>query len=354
VNLLIGPNGAGKTTLLDVPQFIRAIAQRGPSDAVDTMGGVYGLRHLQAHADEPSSLAVTWGKHCWVIELPVDIHGIDYRIGERLSIGDVTVAERLKYVDSFIYHGKRESIGNGVVVRALGDFLARDHPNDRIGEFVQAVGAMHAYPAFTPALGQAQAVRQDPVLLRDGANLFCLLRDWQGQRKLQERFAFVVETCREAYPGAFDGLEFLSVGQNVVMGLLMPGIEPYIPMPAVANGIRLALLHLAAVAGTPAGGYVALDELENGQHPHAIKALVAGLRLWAERKKLTICLASQSPAVINCFREDQDLERIFVMEAGNSPQRLVDLKERDWLRSFTLGEMYEIERFGEPNATGKR
>jgi hypothetical protein len=61
-----------------------------------------------------------------------------------------------------------------------------------------------------------------------------------------------------------------------------------------------------------------------------------------------VLLATHSPVIINAF--DDCPEQLFVMQPGQPtcPVAVVDLKERDWLAHFALGDLYMREEFGAP------
>jgi predicted ATPase len=94
---------------------------------------------------------------------------------------------------------------------------------------------------------------------------------------------------------------------------------------------------------------IAIDEPENALHPHAIKLLLEHMRTWSRRRSVTVLLATHSPVIINDF--DTRPEQLFVMQPDRpvSPVAVVDLKERDWLAHFALGDLYMREEFGAPH-----
>jgi hypothetical protein len=62
-----------------------------------------------------------------------------------------------------------------------------------------------------------------------------------------------------------------------------------------------------------------------------------------------VLLATHSPVIINDF--DTRPEQLFVMQQDRpvSPVAVIDLKERDWLAHFALGDLYMREEFGAPH-----
>jgi predicted ATPase len=190
-------------------------------------------------------------------------------------------------------------------------------------------------------------VSSDEHLHPDGRNIFSVLRNWRDKKKeTRPRWDFVLASLKEAFPGTFDNLDFEMAGQMVSGRIFAPEIDVRIPTYLAANGWLVALLHLAAVASTPRAGAVAIDEVENGLHPYAIRALVAAMRRWSVGTGISVILATHSPVVIDQFKEEPD--HVFVMEPGRDeqPARLDGLHDPEWLAHFSLGDLYAHDEFG--------
>jgi AAA15 family ATPase/GTPase len=125
-------------------------------------------------------------------------------------------------------------------------------------------------------------------------------------------------------------------------------MEEAMPHHLAPNGFLVALLHLCAVAGAPPGGVVGIDEMENSLHPFAIRRLISIFRDEAEVKDLTVVMATHSPVALDEFAAEPD--QIFVMEPGSAtcPVPLTHCRDEDWLRHFSLGELYSRLDYGAP------
>jgi predicted ATPase len=159
----------------------------------------------------------------------------------------------------------------------------------------------------------------DEHLHPDGRNIFSLLRNWRDRAETRPRWEFVLSSLKEAFPDTFD-LDFDMAGQTVSSRIVAPKPDVRIPTYFAANGWLVALLHLAAVASTPAAGVVAIDEMENGLHPYAIRALIEAMHRWSAQTGTSIVLATHSPVVLDQFKEAPD--HVFVMETGREPALL--------------------------------
>ena len=121
-----------------------------------------------------------------------------------------------------------------------------------------------------------------------------------------------------------------------------------LPVRVAPSGWITGLLHLAAVASAGRGGIVGIDEPENGLHPYAVKRILGAMREWADEQDLTILLATHSPMLLDQFKEEP--EHLFVMEPGREvlPVRLDEVRDREWLAQFSLGDLYKHGDFGAP------
>ena len=89
---------------------------------------------------------------------------------------------------------------------------------------------------------------------------------------------------------------------------------------------------------------VAIDEFEDALHPFAINRLLGILDDYLRGRSISVLLSTHSPTVLDWF-EDRP-ERVLVLPGdGTSPQRLTDLRDREWLTHFRLGQLFQSEGF---------
>lgn len=119
------------------------------------------------------------------------------------------------------------------------------------------------------------------------------------------------------------------------------------------GGVATALRGLAAVALAPSEGTVALEGIEQGLHPAALRTLLALLDERAWEKTLTVLLSTQSPVVLDWFGTAP--ERVWVMEPeyDSLPVPLTHLKSLDWLSGYSLGDLYMHGEIGAPLSEGR-
>lgn len=178
--------------------------------------------------------------------------------------------------------------------------------------------------------------------------MFSVLRNWRDKKPDRVRYEFVIGGLRDIFADFFDDLEFEKAAQVVGADLRLKRDRVHSASLA-PDGWFVALLHLTALASTDDGDLIAIDEPENALHPHAIRLLLDRMRSWSRQRSVTVLLATHSPVIINDFETCP--EQLFVMQHDRpvNPVSVVELKQREWLAHFALGDLYMREEFGAPN-----
>jgi predicted ATPase len=350
VCLVVGPNGSGKTTLLQALAFLRDAFQRGVTEAVRAHGGPAGFRRVGAEGAPEVVLRAAIGDLSWELRLPVNDDSVHELPGESVALGGKVLLRRGAYqADWYLGRNLRAPDPDGrTCLRSAWDAQAIP----AAAPLVHALRSFRYY--FNYSLGAlrngGEGADTDRSLDATGRNLFVVLRNWKvAPRRFRDQFAWVLRHTRRAFPGLLDDIEFEPpVGQVVPARFFPPGGRAPLPMSRAADGMLVGLLHLTAVAGADDGAVVAIDEMENQLHPHAIRALLEAMREIADERRLTILLTTHSPVLMNAFRDHP--EQLYVMEEGAAtlPVRLDKLHDPDWLAHFELGDLYERMEFGAP------
>jgi hypothetical protein len=226
----------------------------------------------------------------------------------------------------------------------------------RLVPLVDAISGLRIYDEkwSVPRLWDAALpTSTDNVLHVAGRNLFSVLAAWRTAPKRHEgKYEWVRDKARLAFHDIFEDLEVEPQGDTVVARFVSPGSKEDLPIRRAADGLIVGLLHLTAVAGARHGVLVAIDEMENQLHPHAIRVILEAMRERAEELDLTIVLTTHSPVLMDEFAGHVD--RFFVTEPGRpeAPVRLDDLHDPRYLSQFALGDLYERLKFGAPRASG--
>jgi predicted ATPase len=339
--VLTGANGAGKTTALLALRVLRDALARGLPEAVSQLlGGSYNLRHHGAAEEEPIELGLDVDDLAWRVRLVPRGPSVAYVVDETLKQGDVTVFERTAS-NEFTYAGASEQPPAGDRIGL--EWAVTFHRDDaRIARLVDVLHNIRVFydPDLHALREGGSRASEDRQLHPRGHNVVAMLRKWRDRREDRPRFDFVDQGLRSAFPGVYDGLDFETAGQTVTASIYRPGDRTPSPISDEANGVLAMLVHLSQVASGGDDGIVAIDEPETSLHPYAIRRLVEHSRQWAERHDLTVILTTHSPVLLDEFNAEPD--RVFVLERGYDtlPVRLDTMRDRTWLSSYTLGELY--------------
>lgn len=356
VCLLAGENGAGKSTVLDALQFLRTLFERGHEAAFRRVDARY-FRNVRVPEHEPVMFELRVGDLAWKLRFPMAAAGILDSYGEELYRGD----EVMLRADMF---GRTWRLGADDAlpldpVRCCAKVLWDRGDAGWMKPLVDAVTGISVHEPYE--LGKVK--RSEPVELHqaslqaDGANLWSVLAHWKGSAIRSEgRFDWVLAAAREAFPGQLAAIEL----ERGFPMLYAPGaVDPDLGLPPerAADGLVTGLLHLTAIAGAPRGALVAIDELEDHLHPHAIRALLAAIRERAESQELTVVVTTHSPVVMNQFLDDPGA--VFVLDRGGVADRplpvaLTELHDEEWLSLMKLGTLYEHLKFAAPSVAPPR
>jgi predicted ATPase len=354
---VVGANGSGKTTLLDVPALLGDALERGLARALEAHGGIANARNLYAADSEPYDFDVTVGDAVWHLAPLQADRG--FRSEERLTVNGHTVVSREAGAELVQIETRGPDSTNTRVVSSsrLTDSLALKEAADWPGapaavkaqETLKLLCRYRLYGLYDLAALRRRGSPESSQRRLDqrGSDVFSVLRNWRDRRNDLERYEFVLDGLRDVFGDFFEDLDFEKAAQVVGASLRLKGNRMHSASLA-PDGWFVALLHLTAVASTDDGDVIAIDEPENALHPHAIKILLEHMRAWSRRHRVTILLATHSPVIISDF--DTRPEQLFVMqpEQPASPVPVTDLKDRDWLAHFTLGDLYTREEFGAP------
>jgi predicted ATPase len=332
VSVLVGPNGSGKSTLLGLFTFFHDVYASGVYSALKAQGGSWGLRHLEAAPDESVVLGLTVNDLRW-----------EMTFGDRVTSNKPPVTEKITRGPETLFALRITEDGPTTLRNVYGTDAART-----VEPLVTAVKNLRLYQSWDllSLRRKSSPSGSDLYLSPSGENAFSVLRNWHSRKALQPKYEFVVEGLRAAFPDLCENLDFNFDGPTTTVEMNLPGRKGAVPAAFTPNGWLTALLHLCAVAGGEPGSLLAIDEMENGLHPYAIRKLLEAFREWAGDHDLTICLATHSPVLLDEFKDEP--ENVFVLEHGQEtgPVALANLYDADWLSRFSLGRLYSHGDFG--------
>ena len=347
---LVGANGSGKSTLFAALEFLRNLYLRPTNSAIHLDGGHWGLRNLAVPVGDDVVLTLVFEQVTWIVILRSGGAANEFLLDERLEIMSIGGGDFIlgwSSLSHFQFRGTSHKRGEGSALKLVWE-MSEETEEPELKALVQFIRSIRTYRHY--ALDQLREngsrVDADLSLSRRGENLFAILRNWRDKRDLRASYDFVIEGLRAAFPDFFDDIEFYGDSQTIRAKVYLQGVPEPMPLTFVPDGLLVAMLHLAAVAGSPGPSFVAIDDFENFLHPFALRSLVESIRNWSDHRDLCVVLATHSPVVLDQFRADPT--HVFVMEVDQKekPIRLDYLRDPEWLSHFSLGDLYSQLEFG--------
>lgn len=348
VCLLTGPNGVGKSTLLGALKFLRTLFAFGAESAVHFTSG--NFRRIGLDSGETVEFSLYTGKVCWQLRFPRSTRPEENFYGEELRY-DEKVILRAELFDSTWVMGedRRPRDEQRCCARLAWDQFQYEW----MKPFVALIDRIRIYDGYwLNQVKESKAADKQSYLHSTGKNIWSVLANWQSAPRLyRDQFGWVLKKATRAFPSLLQSIEF----DRGYPSIYMPGVtDPAddVSPEFLADGLLTGLLHLTAVAGAKDGSIIAIDEVENYLHPHAIRVLLDAMEEMSELRDLTILLTTHSPVVLNHFNENSN--QVYVLGHDDSsatmPASLSDLHDEIWLAQFKLGSSYEALRFGSPRS----
>ncbi|MFO0590213.1 MAG: AAA family ATPase [Polyangiaceae bacterium] len=352
VCLLCGPNGAGKSTALHALRFLRTLFQFGHEAAFQAVGGQF-FRRLGTPGDEPVVFELEVGDILWKLRLPMSSQGMKGTYGEELYHGGDLVFRCAMFDQEWSLGAERLPLDE---VRCCAKVVTDMSLERREYEWIKPLGEVlsgiriHDSYWLNHVQHPQQPDSRNVYLAENGRNLWSVLANWKSSPlRYKGQFEAVLSAAKKAFPELISTIEF----DRGLTFLYPPGVsdpDSGLPPSRAAEGLLTGLLHLTAVIGAKSGGIVAIDEMENQLHPHAIRSLIETMRKQAEEKNLTVILTTHSPVVLNSFRDEP--EQVYVFDRSRpdlaQPAAMTDLHSEEWLAQAKLGTLYDQLAFGAP------
>ncbi len=349
VCILSGANGAGKSTTLDAFKFIRALFHFGEEMAFNTVGAS-AVRRARADSETPVEFEIEVDDIVWKVRFPISTRGIKGTYGEELTRADEVVLRATMFEDHWYYAKEQYPLDE---TRCCAKVLWDRGSHAWMQPLVDFLSGIRVYDSYW--LNQVKDVRpqdtNDSYLHGTGRNIWSVLANWKASPlRYRGQFDWVMKEARRAFPGLLGTIEF----DRGLPYLFRPdATDPTegLPPNRMADGLLTGLLHLTAIAGAKPGSLLAVDEMENQLHPHAIRSIIAAMRQQAEERDITIVLTTHSPVVLNQFINEP--EQVFVLDQnhpdGDVPVRMTDLHSEEWIAQAKLGSLYERLAFSSPD-----
>ena len=327
MNILIGANGAGKSNFISVFPLLSNLFAGKLQFHVNQNGGPDAVLHFGR-------------KQSGFLGLHVELE----KSGYSLTL-EPTVDNRLIFKEESAFK-------SGKAVRSFhsGSFETGFTPAvDEAGLVAPHLGGIRVHhfqdTSNTALLKQMRNINDNDSLQPDGSNIAAFL--YRLSKHHKKHYSLIVNAIRMVAP-FFDDfrlrphpdnpdmmeLEWLELGNAVPF-------KAHILSDGTLRFICLATLLLQPKAYRP--GVIVIDEPELGLHPHAVHLLAGMLKSAATESQ--IIAATQSLELLNEF-EAADVIVADRYQNSTVLHRLDEMKLADWLKDYSLGELWERNILG--------
>jgi predicted ATPase len=345
LNILIGANGAGKSNFVSFFTFLREAVEGRLSLYVAKKGG----------ADDHLFMGPKVTKE-FVAHLHFRPIGYEFSLAPTADNSFVFSDERIEIdvarggsFDPSIGKGHRESVLKERAKRAARSTVSRNAPYDSISwnvyESISSWVVYHVHDTSdTAAMRRTCSVRDNEYLRPDAGNLAAFLLMLHDRH--QSTYEKIRDTVRLAAP-FFDDFKFRPKPSNGDMVLQLEWTQkdsdyPFLVSQLSDGTLRFIALTTVLLQPNPPAT-VLLDEPELGLHPYALNLLAALLKKAA--MKTQVIVSTQSASLLDNF-EAEDVIVVEREDGASKFERLSSTDLKDWLKDYSLGELWEKNVFG--------
>lgn len=332
LNILIGANGAGKSNFISLFRLLNAVYEQQLQIYVQKQGGPDALLHFGRKETEEIRA-----------EFYFDYNG--YKISLTPTNDNRLIFNYEKSWFKGLYYDSQPSalLGSGHAESKLKD--ATDQYSPYVRKAVKNWRVYHFHDTSETAKVKQKHASNDNLQLKpDAANLAAYLRKLYLDH--YDAYQNIVDTIRMVLPFFADFVHREDEPEYVELEWTQIG-KPDTPLKAhmLSDG-SLRFICLTTLLLQPPGllpDTILIDEPELGLHPYAIAVLADIFKEVADSRQLIV--STQSVELVNEFEP----ENIIVVDQENDAstfKRLSQASLADWLKEYSLGELWKQNVFG--------
>jgi predicted ATPase len=339
VNVLIGSNGSGKSNFIGVFAFLNAVREGRLRKYVIQSGGAEKVLHFGSKTTKQIETHLIFGGEdnlqYHLVLSPTDDDGL-YPSTEVAS--------------ATAFHSTKQAFDVPLLPREQGrEAGISGPPRDAVSGPVQArLGSWRLYHMHDTSLSspmrKTAKVNDNEFLRPDGSNLAPFLYLLQERHRIS--YTLIRRTVRRVAP-FFDYFRLAPLRlkpDDIMLEWKHQNSDLYFDASSFSDGtlrfIALATLFLQPKEFLPS--VILVDEPELGLHPYAIEMLAALIRQASEHAQVIV--STQSSLLLDHF-EPEDVLVANRVSGGTQIERLEPAQLRDWLKDYSLGQLWEKNEF---------
>lgn len=375
LTFFVGPNASGKSNFLAALEFLQTAVRHDVETAVAAFGGVsevWNKRLREQEASAPLRIRIRDEPHEDLASYAFENHRLDaydYELALDLPADDASPSVRTERLSADISHadGKRISYRITRQRNTLNIFneLVNQAAPLRRNEDIPQPASGRLIPSFAfdliPVILRSRILKWrfyhiDPVtarkayrdipwpnLGRSGENLAVILNQMK-QSNDGKPLASVEAALRGMVPG-FKKIHSVPNGEHLTFQVEESGISGKFEPDSVSDGTVRLLALIAIALDTAPGDLIAVEEPENGLHPHLIPEIVEHFRYCTD-EGAQVFATTHNPD----FLDEALPDEVFLCAKADGFTRFAHAASQPeveaFRRSFSLGELWEQGAMG--------
>ncbi|HNS20634.1 MAG TPA: AAA family ATPase [Sedimentisphaerales bacterium] len=336
LNILIGANGAGKSNFVSFFTFLRWAVEDRLRLHVNQKGGADGYLFMGPRVTRQLYAYLHFGRN-----------GYDFALEPTSSNDFVFAYERVFFEGNLRL--VTDVLGGGHLESKLKERIRPDPAPWGIGDYVyDSISSWIIYhfhdTSDTSPMRRPGSVRDNEYLRPDAGNVgayLLMLRD-----RHQRVYEKIRDTVRLAAP-FFDDFKFRPRPSNGDEMLHLEWTQkgsdyPFLVTQLSDGTLRFIALTTALLQPSPPAT-ILLDEPELGLHPYALNLLAGLLKKAATQTQVIV--STQSAPLLDNF-EAEDIVVVDRKDGASTFERLSSEKLQEWLKDFSLGELWQKNVIG--------